>query len=338
MKSDTIYFEQPIINPKQSFDLVDYEQLVQFADGPSSLEAHQLERGNFQGRLFHNKFEHFNLTLFQVNRATKYTGVSPKKHWSFIILARTGMRQTCWEYPEVTENCIAVMPPYTMFDSITRTPYEQYSLHVTEERLSQACQLLELPEPKQLFGRVHRIILCCPKHRLHFCQLMIALQNQLLNSSQAVSPSYAYRELEWEILLNIILAIAECLNFSAPTLSRKRFLAIKKAETYMMENLYESIQSKDVCQAVGISQRTLEYVFRECYGITPKAYFKKLRLNAVHKELKQTDNTYQEVSAIAQRFGFTHMGQFAQDYQKQFGVLPSQVLRSQHQTINGVSK
>lgn len=328
MTSNTIYFEQPIINPTQSFDFVDYEQLAQFPRGPSSLELCQLEGGNFQGHLFHHKFDHYNLTLFQVNRAVKYCGISPKKHWAFIIFARKDIRQVCWKYPEVTANHLAIMPPHTEFNSVTQSPIEQYSLHILEDRLSHACELLELPEPNQLFGRTERVILCCPKQRLHLCQLMNALQHQLSNSGQSVSSSKASRELEWEVLLNIVLAIAECLNFSAPVLPHKRFLALKKAETYMLEKLHESIQSKDICQVVGVSQRTLEYVFRECYGITPRAYFNKLRLNAVHKELKQTNDINQEISAIAQRFGFTHMGQFAQDYRKQFGLLPSQVLKN----------
>jgi AraC family ethanolamine operon transcriptional activator len=56
------------------------------------------------------------------------------------------------------------------------------------------------------------------------------------------------------------------------------------------------------------------------------AYFKALRLDAVRQELKTAPAGTTTVRLIAQRWGFRHTGEFAADYRRLFGELPSQTL------------
>lgn len=124
----------------------------------------------------------------------------------------------------------------------------------------------------------------------------------------------------------LLLTLAEAENISIKLSEHQRFMALKQAEQYMMTHLYDNLHSKDICQVANVSQRTLEYIFRDYYGVTPKAYLKRLRLNQVHKRLKQADSQYIEIAAIAHEFGFSHLGQFAQDYKLLFGELPSETI------------
>jgi AraC family ethanolamine operon transcriptional activator len=57
------------------------------------------------------------------------------------------------------------------------------------------------------------------------------------------------------------------------------------------------------------------------------AYFKTSRLNEVRQELKVAP-AGTTVREIAQHWGFRHTGEFAADYRRLFGELPSQ-------TVNG---
>jgi len=75
-----------------------------------------------------------------------------------------------------------------------------------------------------------------------------------------------------------------------------------------------------------VSERTLHYAFREVRGLTPMAYFKAVRLNAVRQELKTAAADWATVREIAQRWGFWHPGEFAAAYRRLFGELPSQTL------------
>jgi AraC family transcriptional regulator, ethanolamine operon transcriptional activator len=57
------------------------------------------------------------------------------------------------------------------------------------------------------------------------------------------------------------------------------------------------------------------------------AYFKVCRLNAVRQELKAAAAGTAAVWEVAQRWGFWHSGEFAADYRRLFGELPSQTLK-----------
>ena len=83
---------------------------------------------------------------------------------------------------------------------------------------------------------------------------------------------------------------------------------------------------KDICRASGASYRTLNYAFLDRFGVAPKQYLQAVRLDGVRKDLRR-DEPDVTVSNIANNWGFWHMGQFAADYKRQFGELPSETLR-----------
>ena len=82
----------------------------------------------------------------------------------------------------------------------------------------------------------------------------------------------------------------------------------------------------ELCRELAVSERTLHYAFQEIRGLSPMAYFKASRLNAVRQELKAAAAGTTTVGEIAQRWGFWHNGEFAADYRRLFGELPSQTL------------
>ena len=50
------------------------------------------------------------------------------------------------------------------------------------------------------------------------------------------------------------------------------------------------ITMNEICAAVHVSRRTLQYTFTQCYGIPPKQYIQALRLNQVRRELSEKEN------------------------------------------------
>jgi AraC-like DNA-binding protein len=80
----------------------------------------------------------------------------------------------------------------------------------------------------------------------------------------------------------------------------------------------------DLCRELEVSERTLHYAFQEVRGLSPMAYFRACRPNAVRQELKTVADTASE--QIAQRWGFWHPGEFAAAYRRLFGELPSRTL------------
>jgi AraC-like DNA-binding protein len=62
------------------------------------------------------------------------------------------------------------------------------------------------------------------------------------------------------------------------------------------------------------------------FGVSPKQYIQARRLNGVHRDLCKANLHGKRISDIANDWGFWHMGQFAADYRKFFGELPSEIL------------
>lgn len=102
---------------------------------------------------------------------------------------------------------------------------------------------------------------------------------------------------------------------------------VRRALTFIDDNLDRSISVGDVAAAAGLSARGLQDSFRRITGETPMARLRRARLDRVRAELVSADAAVDSVAAIARRWGFTHLGRFAQAYERRYGELPSRTLR-----------
>jgi AraC-like DNA-binding protein len=83
----------------------------------------------------------------------------------------------------------------------------------------------------------------------------------------------------------------------------------------------------DLAVIAGVGARVLQEAFRRHVGMPPMTYLRQLRLAGVHEELTRCDPWQTNVSEVAWRWGFTHLGRFAGAYRRRYGVSPSQTLR-----------
>ncbi len=102
---------------------------------------------------------------------------------------------------------------------------------------------------------------------------------------------------------------------------------LKEARNLIEQSLDLDLKLSDLAAYLGISQRTLEYTFKQNLGMTPKNYLQMLRLHTIREELKSADVKTLQVSDIALKYGFFHMGHFASEYKKLFGESPSHTLK-----------
>lgn len=155
------------------------------------------------------------------------------------------------------------------------------------------------------------------------------LQLTVLDQASALSlrnpDAQALRQLRDDILMEWIEALPSQVDTSElPSLQRRKRLVDKACELMLSHN-DEPLSILDVCSRLGTSRRKLNYAFQDVLGTSPVKYLRSLRLNGVHRNLRQAGpgTTVQDVAA---HWGFWHLSQFAQDYKRLFGELPSQTL------------
>ena len=101
---------------------------------------------------------------------------------------------------------------------------------------------------------------------------------------------------------------------------------LSRAREYVLENMSEPLTVLDLCQQLHVSRRTLQNAFHAILGIGPNAWLKRIRLNAVRRELISPWSQSTTVKDAAMQWGFWHLGQFATDYQQLFAEKPSLTL------------
>lgn len=101
---------------------------------------------------------------------------------------------------------------------------------------------------------------------------------------------------------------------------------VKRARDHIHAHARTSITLEDLARHAGCGYRTLQTAFNAAHGMSPMAYVRAVRLTHVHEELLKAEDGV-TVSDVAAKWGFLHVGRFAQSYARQFGELPSQTLR-----------
>ncbi len=103
----------------------------------------------------------------------------------------------------------------------------------------------------------------------------------------------------------------------------------RRAREYLDSHIDRSVSLAELCRVTGTSARTLQYAFRDHYGVAPQAYHRSRRLSAVHQVLKRRWPSETTVTDVALDHGFWHLGRFGQAYKARFHESPSETLARQ---------
>lgn len=136
---------------------------------------------------------------------------------------------------------------------------------------------------------------------------------------------------------NLLTAMAAMLEEAQPQMAAegigqqgyRRLLA--RARDRVLGNMAEPVTVLTLCNELHVSRRTLQNAFHAVLGIGPNAWLKRIRLNAVRRELVSPWSECRTVKEAALQWGFWHLGQFATDYQLLFAEKPSATLGNRRQ-------
>lgn len=106
--------------------------------------------------------------------------------------------------------------------------------------------------------------------------------------------------------------------------ARKR--SVSRVCDYLTSSPMKNVWMSDLCQVAGVSERSLQYAFKEELGVSARDFMTMRRLHAARRSLRVADPKRTSVSEIAMEHGFFELGRFAGQYHACFGELPSETL------------
>jgi transcriptional regulator GlxA family with amidase domain len=103
-------------------------------------------------------------------------------------------------------------------------------------------------------------------------------------------------------------------------------IVMRRFHRVVEENPEQPLYIPEICNAIGVSSRTLQACCHEHLGMGPKHYLVVRRMNLARRALRQAAPDTTSVTDIATRYGFWQLGRFAVEYHSLFGESPSATL------------
>ncbi|CUH44690.1 helix-turn-helix domain-containing protein [Ruegeria atlantica] len=280
---------------------------------PWEIDFRQIEAGAMETKVTLRAGSIVTLLNISMSRAVHQTGVSPKGLLTFGVIRRNDVQ--VWQGQGTSESELLSFGCSDPFDGVSATHFCGTTVSVKEHAVEFLADALGLNIPESLRTSAKPAIFGQHKRLAAIRRL-----SERLTGSYAPPMTDAIEE---EIVAGLLLAANSYDQHEDKSTPLTRSRAVSKTTELMSALLGDNVPISRICREAGVSWRTLDRAFFEKFGVGPKKYYLRFRLNRVRSDLiRKTDQC--SISDIANRWGFWHLGQFAQDYHNMFGELPSQ--------------
>jgi AraC family ethanolamine operon transcriptional activator len=279
------------------------------------LEFRQMERGSFHGSILQVGMSKYLLGQARIARATEQVGMPPAGFRTVVITAQA-KGHLRWRNHHVDGRDLMVFPAGGELHAIGDNQFHNLTLSFTEEQFDREARAAGLPLDSSVLNKaeVQRI---APASMARFRRILRSAFDKALRTDGGFV---------CDPLRAIVEILAENATPRPIPVSRRRDRIMALAVARLREDRKGRLSIQTLAEDLQVSPRTLDTAFRESTGMTPAAYRKSLRLNAVHRDLQRADPAVVRVKDIARANGFEHLSQFATDYRRHFGVVPSKTL------------
>jgi AraC family ethanolamine operon transcriptional activator len=213
------------------------------------------------------------------------------------------------------------------FELLTPGGYAIFGVVVRGEVLQRHAQAVEHADLADRAAQAG-VIPVDTQHKPHFCAL---LRGALDDTLHAALPDRARHNLQASVLSSLFdLCAGTSLEPAAIPARPRRQWIVSEAREYVIANRERPVSVPELCERLHVSRRTLQYCFQDVLGLAPASYLRAIRLNGARRDLCGAAPGERTVQDIAATWGFWHLSQFATDYRKLFGMLPSDTLKTVH--------
>lgn len=294
--------------------------------GGYDIDVKQIDCGSFKAFIQQIQCGAVFINRFTLSRRIEINGNPPTDLRTFGIPTEN-CQPFIWRGQPSDGNTIQIYKPSTELELITHPEFEAIDVSISENDFNALNSQWGLPDLDEIIG-VREMAACDPavmqglrKTLRHICQIVDSYPdefNQNTHLQNLVKNEVPY------LLAQALLSSEESLSKATPY---KRSQVLVKALEYIQSTTDQIDSIGILCQQTGIHERTLQRAFLDTYDTTPKSYMRAFRLNKAYKTLLHGDADTTTVTNIAINLGYCHLSQFATDYRRLFGELPSKTLR-----------
>lgn len=289
------------------------------------VEAVQREKGQLASEVMLFQSERLHLARIQTNKSLIYKGCGPEEWRSFVVHLAT-------QAPNVAhgllldKNEMFLCPTSHEVDMITPSNSHGFNISFPKALLN---RIIQETGSERLFRQL----------RLGGCfrpspESLQELREILVQAMTVVQSKHQPDQLA-SMCEDVVHTLGQCLASCSEPIrqmspnARRRI--VRRVIDFIRSRPHENCKLADLCDAAGVSERSLLYAFKLEIGLTPKAYLKIYRLHGVFHELREQQDG--SITDVATRWGFWHMGQFGVDYKEMFGELPSETLKRKPRSV-----
>ncbi len=250
------------------------------------------------------------------HRSLDQVGATPLGYRTFVILGPRchGFR---WRGHQITQNDLLIFPSSNELHSASHDDFEIFtiSIHLDYiEQLMDAFGLNEIPDKQEVVRMDEPIA-----YKLRsLAASIIQFSASEVDVAQALAHNLAEK---------LLITAAKPYSTKITNL-RKRDIALNRIVEFVRNTKNPTSNLEQLCRIANVSERTLQYAFKDQYGITPTTFVKRWNLNTIRRQLLLAHPDETKVNNICMEFNISHQSQFATDYKKIFAELPSDTLNS----------
>lgn len=270
------------------------------------------------GSIVQWRFDSCEITHADFSTSFEQRGASPEGGVTFALLAPQ-LRNLWWRGRDVSAGEVLVFPNGGELHSISGPDFEVFTISVNEQTIDCICEQYELS-----FTPAHRRLetfRISPERAEDFRQKLFRLTDPTSDD--------AHVEARQLIEKLVVMWLGPMIISRQNPSPRRRDLAMRRCLERLNHPDWVTLSTVELCEISGAGERTLQYAFRERFGITPAAFLKARRLFAVRQKLTKLSPGRKSVGDVAASLGFWHLGHFAADYKQAFGETPSDTCKRQ---------
>ena len=284
--------------------------------GDWDLTYRLLSKNDFSANINRFSSETFSLARLRLNGTIEHKGQAPSNTISFVI-PKLNSTSFLFHNKRIATDTLLILPKNHSLDVVSHNDYDIYIVNITEGLAKEIITQFSLG--KNWLNSFNNV------QQLHLTKAFSVIFHQMADKFLNIEYKDEKKRESSISHLNSFLftyidgAYLENKNQSQKSTENKLGKAVS-----IINNQDELYSIPQLCALVGISERSLLYYFKEKYKVSTSEYIKAIRLSKVKRDLFILKDEKITISTIAKKYHFWHMGQFAKDFKKQFGITPTE--------------